>query len=178
MSHISINLPYPRVHSGENRLTTLEVICGHFADYLFYLKSQVTYHCGMPSTGSTTPGSSHKGENRRQEMMSVPIFLLALLGVGSISADFTLTVLHTNDFATRVEQINKYGTKCDPSRQACYGGSARLATLVKDVKAGYDNVLVLDGGDVLEGVVWAGLEGGAAMPTLMAMVGYDAIVSI
>ena len=107
--------------------------------------------------------------------MSLPIFLLGLLSVGSVSADFTLTVLHTNDFATRVEQINKYGTKCDASRQACYGGSARLATVVKNVRAGNDKVLVLDGGDMLEGALWAGLEGGAAIPTLMAMIGYDAI---
>ena len=41
----------------------------------------------------------------------------------------TLTILHTNDFHSRIEPINQYNSTCPPKDEAagkCFGGSARL----------------------------------------------------
>ena len=58
------------------------------------------------------------------------IMVLATLATPA-AADFTLTILHTNDFHSRVEPINKYDSGCgaeDNAEGKCFGGSARLVT--------------------------------------------------
>ena len=60
------------------------------------------------------------------------------LSAGLAHAEFRLHVLHTNDFHSRVEPVNKYDSTCDAETQAkneCFGGSARLATAIARVRA-------------------------------------------
>ena len=56
------------------------------------------------------------------------------LSAGAASADFALTILHTNDFHARFEPISKYDSGCKPADNdegKCFGGSARLITAVR-----------------------------------------------
>ena len=56
----------------------------------------------------------------------------------SAAADFTLTVLHTNDFHARFEPIRKYDSGCsaeDNAEGKCFGGSARLMSAVTEARA-------------------------------------------
>ena len=39
-------------------------------------------------------------------------------------------------------------------KNKCYGGIARLATAIKDVRAKDRNVILLNAGDVFQGTVW------------------------
>ena len=53
---------------------------------------------------------------------------------GMAQADYTLTILHTNDFHARFEPISKYDSTCaeeDNAAGDCFGGSARLVTAIK-----------------------------------------------
>ena len=64
---------------------------------------------------------------------------VAVLGLtaGVAAAEFKLTILHTNDIHSRIESINKYDSTCDAEDEAegkCFGGVARLATLVRDTQ--------------------------------------------
>ena len=55
------------------------------------------------------------------------------LTAGMAVADYTLTVLHTNDFHARFEPISKYDSGCgeeDNAEGKCFGGSARLVTAI------------------------------------------------
>ena len=57
---------------------------------------------------------------------------------GSAAADYTLTVLHTNDFQARFEPISKYDSGCsaeDNTAGECFGGSARLVSAIADARA-------------------------------------------
>jgi 5'-nucleotidase len=57
---------------------------------------------------------------------------LALLA-SQAAADFTLTILHTNDFHDRFEPINGSNSACgeeDAAANECFGGIARLVTAV------------------------------------------------
>ena len=67
-----------------------------------------------------------------------------------------LRLLHVNDIHSRMEETNKYSSKCrekDKAKGACYGGLARMYTAVKDIKNTEDNVLWLNAGDFYQVII-------------------------
>ncbi|KJS10136.1 MAG: hypothetical protein VR78_14605, partial [Hoeflea sp. BRH_c9] len=55
------------------------------------------------------------------------------LSSGAALADYTLTILHINDWHSRIESNNKYESTCsaeDETEGKCIGGAARLVTAV------------------------------------------------
>ncbi|WP_099826816.1 bifunctional metallophosphatase/5'-nucleotidase [Oceaniglobus indicus] len=79
------------------------------------------------------------------------------LTAGTASAEYKLTVLHTNDFHARFEPISKYDSTCaseDNAAGECFGGSARLVTAIQDAKARSDNWILVDGGDQFQGTLF------------------------
>lgn len=57
---------------------------------------------------------------------------------GMAMADYSLTILHTNDFHARFEPISKYDSGCsseDNAEGKCFGGSARLVSAVAAARA-------------------------------------------
>ena len=104
---------------------------------------------------------------------------LALLS-GPAFADFNLTILHINDFHSRIEPINKYDSTCSASDDAegkCFGGAARVATIINDTRAQLiaegKNVLVLDAGDQFQGSLFYTTYKGAAEAEVMEKIGFD-----
>ena len=91
------------------------------------------------------------------------IFCFILTVIASLcfaeSGDIAITVLHTNDMHGRVMSKN--------------GGLARIATLVKQVRADMPNVLLLDAGDIIHGTPVEYLSGGKAIISSMNATGYD-----
>ena len=87
---------------------------------------------------------------------TLPLVLAtAAVSFGSqVLADDTVTILHTNDFHSRVEPISKYDSPCSPEDNAageCFGGFARLVTAVSDARARHPDALLFDGGDQFQG---------------------------
>lgn len=107
----------------------------------------------------------------------------AALFVGAATmaaADFSLTILHTNDIHSRVESINKYDSTCNADGEAegkCFGGMARIKTKMDELRASMDNqnVLVLDAGDPFQGSLFYTTYKGAAEAEFMEAIGYDAM---
>ena len=72
------------------------------------------------------------------------------LSTGIAAADYSLTILHTNDFHSRFEPVSKYDSGCgaeDNAEGKCFGGSARLVTGIADARARSNNSILVDGGD-------------------------------
>lgn len=80
-----------------------------------------------------------------------------------------LTILHTNDVHSRIEPF-----PMDGSRNQGLGGTARRATLIKQIRAGQENVLLLDAGDIFQGTPYFNKFGGELEFKLMSIMGYDA----
>ncbi|GAA4225538.1 5'-nucleotidase [Sagittula marina] len=102
---------------------------------------------------------------------------LALIA-GSASADYSLTILHTNDFHARFEPISKYDSGCsaeDNTAGECFGGSARLQTAITDAKARSDNHILVDGGDQFQGTLFYTYYKGKLAAEMMNQMGYDAM---
>ncbi|KIN70862.1 5''''-nucleotidase [Sulfitobacter noctilucae] len=105
---------------------------------------------------------------------------VAALGLmaGGASADYTLTILHTNDFHARFEPISKYDGPCaaeDNTAGECFGGSARLVTAIADARARSNNAILVDGGDQFQGTLFYTYYKGALAAEMMNKMGYDAM---
>jgi len=102
--------------------------------------------------------------------------LLAVLAA-PVSAE-TLTILHTNDFHSRVEPINKYNSGCKPEDNEagkCFGGYARLINAIKAAKADTNNAILVDGGDQFQGSLFYTYYKGKVAAEMMNRLGYDAM---
>ncbi|CAK6446795.1 unnamed protein product [Pipistrellus nathusii] len=101
-----------------------------------------------------------------------------LLALGALlwpaASAWTLTILHTNDVHSRLEQTSEDSSKCmDVSR--CVGGVARLYTQVQRIRSADPNVLLLDAGDQYQGTIWFTVYKGAEVAHFMNALGYDAM---
>ncbi len=113
-------------------------------------------------------------------MMTRFLSSVAMIGMtaGMASADYKLTILHTNDIHSRIESINKYDSTCDAEGEAegtCFGGVARIKTAVdaKRAELAGENFLVLDAGDPFQGSLFYTTYKGAAEAEFMEGIGYD-----
>ncbi len=100
------------------------------------------------------------------------------LTTGMAAAEYSLTILHTNDFHARFEPISKYDSGCsaeDDAAGECFGGSARLVTAVADARARSNNSILVDGGDQFQGTLFYTYYKGALAAEMMNKMGYDAM---
>ncbi|PVA06651.1 bifunctional metallophosphatase/5'-nucleotidase [Thalassorhabdomicrobium marinisediminis] len=97
---------------------------------------------------------------------------------GMAAADYSLTILHTNDFHARFEPISKYDSGCsaeDNEAGECFGGSARLVTAVNEARARSNNSILVDGGDQFQGTLFYTYYKGKLAAEFMNLMGYDAM---
>lgn len=83
--------------------------------------------------------------------------VLLVWAVGSVKADFNLTVLHTNDVHCRFDESNKYGSTCtakDAAAGKCFGGYARIVQKLRELRQQNPNAIYLHGGDFFQGTLW------------------------
>ncbi len=98
------------------------------------------------------------------------------LSTGVAAADYSLTILHTNDFHARFEPISKYDSGCsseDNAEGKCFGGWARLVNAVKDARARSNNSILVDGGDQFQGTLFYTYYKGKVAAEMMNGLGYD-----
>lgn len=75
---------------------------------------------------------------------------------GQAFAEYSLNILHINDWHSRIESISKYDSTCsekDEGEGACFGGAARLVTAIREARAAMsgENVIFLNAGDNFQG---------------------------
>ncbi|KAB0679403.1 bifunctional metallophosphatase/5'-nucleotidase [Aureimonas leprariae] len=95
-------------------------------------------------------------------------------------ADFDLTILHINDFHSRIEPINGSDSTCstkDEAAKKCFGGIARLRTAIEQHKGDGPNVLILDAGDQFQGSLFFTTYKGRDAAEFMNMLGFEAMAT-
>ncbi len=98
------------------------------------------------------------------------------LSSGAAFADYSLTILHTNDFHARFEPISKYDGGCKEESNLegkCFGGSARLVSAIADARARSNNSILVDGGDQFQGTLFYNYYKGKAAAEMMNKLAYD-----
>src|SRR4030042_1998823 len=103
----------------------------------------------------------------------LPLFSLLFSSVPSTptraAGPLTFTILHTNDFHGQLEEVlASPATSSNP-------GMARVATIVNNVRTamGADNVLLVDGGDEMQGSLLSNLQKGLPTIEVFKKMGYD-----
>jgi 5'-nucleotidase len=87
----------------------------------------------------------------------------------SASKTHQLTILHTNDMHSRIEPF-----PMNAKRSPGMGGMARRASLIDQIRAEGNEVLLLDAGDIFQGTPYFNFFGGELEFKLMSQMGYDA----
>ena len=95
---------------------------------------------------------------------------------------FALTILHTNDFHSRVEPINRFDSTCsaeEAGKNECFGGSARLASALRERRSALEAAgtpyLLLDAGDQMQGSLFYTHYRGAVEAEFVKAFGYQAM---
>ena len=114
-------------------------------------------------------------ENRREFLKKAALGSIAL-GAGmwpdlsyGANANSRLTILHTNDMHSFVEPLPADGRK-----YGGFGGMARRAALVEEIRKEEKHVLLLDAGDIFQGTPYFNVFGGELEFKLMSKMKYDA----
>jgi len=97
---------------------------------------------------------------------------------GMALADYTLTILHTNDFHDRYEPITGSDNTCSADANAageCFGGAGRLVTAIEAAKARATNWILVDGGDQFQGTLFYTYYKGTMTAEFMNRMGYTAM---
>jgi 5'-nucleotidase/UDP-sugar diphosphatase len=102
------------------------------------------------------------------------------LSAGVSFADYTLTILHINDWHSRIESNNKFESTCSAEEEGkgeCIGGAARLVTVIaaERQKLAGQNVLLLNGGDNFQGSLFYTTYKGAAEAEFLNQMKFDAM---
>jgi len=107
---------------------------------------------------------------------SAALFISSTLALGTALADSSVTILHTNDFHSRVEPISKYDSPCsseDNAEGKCFGGYARMMTAVADARKRNPDALLVDGGDQFQGSLFYTYYKGKVAAEMMNALKYD-----
>ncbi|KAL7747617.1 hypothetical protein RI367_007058 [Sorochytrium milnesiophthora] len=89
---------------------------------------------------------------------------------------WNVTIIHTNDIHAHMDQFNKYGTDCtqaDIDKNNCFGGVARITTVVNDLRKQHPNSYLMDAGDQFQGTLFYNYYKGNTSVAYMNALGYD-----
>ncbi len=89
-------------------------------------------------------------------LTGISALTLAASFPGVAFADFTLNILHINDFHSRFGPITSSNSNCAPEADAageCFGGIARLKTIIDQTRSDLEgeNTVLVDAGDQFQG---------------------------
>lgn len=92
--------------------------------------------------------------------------------------EFTIRIVHTNDMHARFEETSQLSTACTPADSKagkCYGGFARIATLIRQAKSELPSTIFLNAGDTYQGTAWYNVYKWKAVTWFMNLLAPDAI---
>ncbi|XP_059608975.1 protein 5NUC-like [Phlebotomus argentipes] len=114
--------------------------------------------------------------------LAKPLLLLSLVGLVRLApfqeGNYELIILHNNDMHARFDQTNAQSNACRQQEELdskCYGGFARVATIVRKYRADNNNVLFLNAGDTYTGTPWFTLYNNVISSEMMNILHPDAI---
>jgi 5'-nucleotidase len=110
--------------------------------------------------------------------MLMALVLMPMPAAAQEGGDFTLTVIHTNDTHSHIEQFNASGSTCSDEEAAaneCFGGVARRATKIAELRGAATNPILVDAGDQFQGSLFYTQYKGAEAVEFMTTLGYEAM---
>ncbi|MBL4627046.1 MAG: 5'-nucleotidase C-terminal domain-containing protein [Roseicyclus sp.] len=104
--------------------------------------------------------------------------LAGLAMTAPAAAETNITLLHFNDFHSRIAPINRFDSTCsaeDDAAGECFGGIARIATAIEQIRGEEENVVTVVGGDLFQGSMMYTTFKGDVEIDMMNRIGLDVL---
>ncbi|KAI1390490.1 Metallo-dependent phosphatase [Hypoxylon trugodes] len=89
--------------------------------------------------------------------------------------NYNISFYHVNDVHAHLDQFASAGTDCTDPTKGCYGGYARIKTVVEDTRPEHNDSLWLDVGDEFQGTLFYTYYGGEKIAETLNQMGMDAM---
>ena len=87
------------------------------------------------------------------------------------SGSYNISFYHINDVHAHLDQFSSSGTDCTSPEKGCYGGYARVKTVLDETRPDHPDSLVLNVGDEFQGTLFFSFYGGEKIADTLNQVG-------
>ncbi|KAL1801522.1 hypothetical protein ACET3X_001864 [Alternaria dauci] len=94
-----------------------------------------------------------------------------------IDADgnYNISFFHINDVHAHLDEFSSSGTDCTRPERGCYGGYARVKTVIEEQRPNYEDSLWLNAGDEFQGTLFYSFYGGEKIAETLNQLEFDAM---
>ncbi|KAI1463473.1 Metallo-dependent phosphatase [Daldinia caldariorum] len=89
--------------------------------------------------------------------------------------NFNISFYHINDVHAHLDEFSSSGTDCTNPSKGCYGGYARVKTVIDDTRPDHNDSLLLNVGDEFQGTLFYSFYGGEKIAETLNQLGFDAM---
>ncbi|KAK6951507.1 hypothetical protein Daesc_006028 [Daldinia eschscholtzii] len=89
--------------------------------------------------------------------------------------NFNISFYHINDVHAHLDEFSSSGTDCTNPSKGCYGGYARIKTVIEDTRPDHNDSLLLNVGDEFQGTLFYSFYGGEKIAETLNQLGFDAM---
>ncbi|KAI1197594.1 Metallo-dependent phosphatase-like protein [Nemania serpens] len=91
------------------------------------------------------------------------------------NGNYNISFYHINDVHAHLDQFSSSGTDCTKPEKGCYGGYARVKTVLDDTRPDHPDSLLLNVGDEFQGTLFYTFYGGEKIAETLNQIGFDAM---
>ena len=91
------------------------------------------------------------------------------------AGNYNISFYHINDVHAHLDQFSSSGTDCTKPEKGCYGGYARVKTVLKETRPSHLDSLLLNVGDEFQGTMFFTFYGGEKIAETLNHIGFDAM---
>ncbi|KAK4234004.1 Metallo-dependent phosphatase-like protein [Achaetomium macrosporum] len=88
---------------------------------------------------------------------------------------YNISFYHINDVHAHLDEFSPSGTDCTRPERGCFGGYARVKTVLKETRPSHADSLLLNMGDEFQGTMFFSFYGGWKIAETLNQMGFDAM---
>ena len=89
------------------------------------------------------------------------------------NGNYNISFYHINDVHAHLDQFSSSGTDCTNPAKGCYGGYARVKTVIDETRPQHKDSLFLNVGDEFQGTMFFSYYGGEKIAETLNQMGFD-----
>ncbi|KAF1850105.1 5`-nucleotidase protein-like protein [Cucurbitaria berberidis CBS 394.84] len=89
--------------------------------------------------------------------------------------NFNISFFHVNDVHAHLDEFSSSGTDCTRPERGCYGGYARIKTVIEEQRPKYNDSLWLNVGDEFQGTLFYSYYGGEKIAETLNQLNFSAM---
>jgi 5'-nucleotidase len=91
------------------------------------------------------------------------------------AGNYNISFYHINDVHAHLDEFSSSGTDCTRPERGCFGGYARIKTVLKETRPSHPDSLLLNIGDEFQGTMFFSFYGGEKIAETLNQIGFDAM---